>query len=224
VTSDNFRTADRADDRLQETGDELAARFQSDAIPLIDPLFGAALRLTRHQAHAEDLVQETILRAYIGFRSFRDGANLKAWLFRILHNNWINAYRKHQRQPTQVWMDDVPDRHAARYAATAPTGLRSAEVEVLEALPDLEIQAALLSLPEEFRMAVYYADVEGFSYAEIADIMNTPVGTVMSRLHRGRRQLCELLFAVAAGRGLLPSGRCYSGPLPCTGGEATCLP
>jgi RNA polymerase sigma-70 factor, ECF subfamily len=184
-------------DQAYETDAAAAERFQRDAIPLIDQLFGAALRLTRNQADAEDLVQETMLRAYVGFRSFRDGTNLKAWLYRILHNKWINAYRKHQRQPAQVWMDEFTDRHAARYAATAPTGLRSAEVEVLEALPDLEIQSALLSLPEEFRMAIYYADVEGFSYAEIADIMNCPMGTVVSRLHRGRTRLRELLITVA---------------------------
>jgi len=161
------------------------------------------------------LVQETMLRAYIGYRSFRDGTNLKAWLYRILHNNWINAYRKHQRQPAQVWMDDVTDRYAARYAVTAPTGLRSAEVEVLEALPDLEIQAALLSLPEEFRMVIYYADVEGFSHAQIADIMNCPKGTVVSLLHRGRIRLPELLTTLAAQRGFLhPPPQCVGSREP----------
>jgi RNA polymerase sigma-70 factor (ECF subfamily) len=172
----------------------LAERFQRDAVPLMDQLFSGALRLTRDRADAEDLVQETMLRAYIGFRSFRDGTNLKAWLYRILHNTWINVYRKSQRRPVEVWMDHLTDRHAARYAANAPAALRSAEVEVLEALPDTEIQAALLSLPEEFRMAIYYANVEGFTYAQIADIIGTPIGTVMSRLHRGRTRLRELPF------------------------------
>jgi RNA polymerase sigma-70 factor, ECF subfamily len=186
-----------------ETDAALAQRFQRDAVPLIDQLFSGALRLTRNRADAEDLVQETMLRAYIGFRSFRAGTNLKAWLYRILHNTWINAYRKQQRRPAQVWMDDVTDRYAARYAATAATGLRSAEVEVLEALPDVEIQAALLSLPEGSRMAIYYADVEGFSYGQIADIMGIAKGTVMSRLHRGRTRLRELLFGLATERGVL---------------------
>jgi RNA polymerase sigma-70 factor (ECF subfamily) len=190
-------------DPADETDAALAERFQRDAVPLVGQLFTGALRLTRNRADAEDLVQETMLRAYIGFGSFRPDSNLKAWLYRILHNTWINAYRKQQRRPAQVWMDNLTDRHAARYAATAPNGLRSAEVEVLEALPDTEIQAALLSLPEVFRMSIYYADVEGFSYAEIADIMGTSKGTVTSRLHRGRTRLRELLFGLATERGVL---------------------
>jgi RNA polymerase sigma-70 factor, ECF subfamily len=195
VTSDNTSTIRRTGDRLDDTDDALAARFQTDAVPLMDQLFGGALRLTRDRQDAEDLVQETMLRAYAGFRTFRAGTNLKAWLFRILNNTWINNYRKRQRRPVEVTVEDIADR--------SPTGWRSAEIEVLESLPDMEIQAALLALPEEFRMVVYYADVEGFSYAEIADIMNTPVGTVMSRMHRGRKRLRELLFALAVERGLL---------------------
>jgi RNA polymerase sigma-70 factor, ECF subfamily len=196
-------------DQAYETDAALAERFQQDAVPLMDQLFSGALRLTRNRADAEDLLQETMLRAYIGFRSFRAGTNLKAWLYRILHNTWINAYRKQQRQPAQVWMDHLTDRHAARYAANAPTGLRSAEVEVLESLPDLQIQAALLSLPEEFRMAIYYADVEGFSYAQIAEIMATPIGTVVSRLHRGRTQLRKSLSTLATQREVLyPTPHC----------------
>lgn len=185
-----------------ETDAELTERFQRDAIPLIDQLFGGALRLTQNRADAEDLVQETMLRAYIGFGSFRSGTNLKAWLYRILQNTWINAYRKRQHRPLEVALDGITARRSTRYAAAASTGLRSAEVEVLEALPDSEIQAALLSLPEESRMAIYYADVQDFSYAQIADIMGTSKGTVTSRLHRGRTRLRELLLGLAAERGV----------------------
>jgi RNA polymerase sigma-70 factor, ECF subfamily len=196
-------------DQGYETDAVLAQRFQQDAIPLMDQLFSGALRLTRNRADAEDLVQETMLRAYIGFGSFRAGTNLKAWLYRILQNTWINGYRKHQRRPVEVAVDDITEPQSARYAATAPNGLRSAELEVLEALPDHQIQAALLSLPEEFRMAIYYADVEGFSYAQIADIMGTPKGTVTSRLHRGRAQLRQSLSTLATQRGVLdPTPHC----------------
>jgi RNA polymerase sigma-70 factor, ECF subfamily len=202
--------ADRSTvDQAYETDAALAERFQRDAVPLMDQLFSGALRLTRDRADAEDLVQETMLRGYVGLRSFRAGTNLKAWLYRILHNTWIDAYRRQQRRPVEVAVDYITARQTARYAATAPTGLRSAEVEVLEALPDVQIQAALLSLPEEFRMAIYYADVEGFSYAEIADIMGIPKGTVMSRLHRGRTQLRKSLSTLATQRGVLhPASHC----------------
>jgi RNA polymerase sigma-70 factor, ECF subfamily len=196
-------------EQAYETDAALAERFQRDAVPLMDQLFSGAWRLTRDRADAEDLVQETMLRAYIGFRSFRGGTNLKAWLYRILHNTWINAYRKQQRRPVEVAFDYITEPRLARYAATAANGLRSAEVETLEALPDYQIQAALLSLPEEFRMAIYYADVEGFSYAQIADIMGTPKGTVMSRLHRGRTQLRQSLCTLATQRKLLhPTPQC----------------
>jgi RNA polymerase sigma-70 factor, ECF subfamily len=194
----NVKKSDAADppavDQAYETDAALADRFRRDAVPLMDQLFSRALRLTRDRQDAEDLVQETMLRAYIGFRSFHTGSNLAAWLYRILHNNWINTYRKQQRQPIEVAIDNLlTERQSKRHAATAPTGLRSAEVEALEALPDLQIRAALLSLPEQIRMAVYYADVEDHSYAEIAELMGTPQGTVTSRLHRGRRRLRELL-------------------------------
>ncbi|MEK9810141.1 MAG: sigma-70 family RNA polymerase sigma factor, partial [Candidatus Nanopelagicales bacterium] len=172
-----------------ETEEERAARFERDALPYLDQLYGAALRMTRNPADAEDLVQETYVKAFAAFASYTDGTNLKAWLFRILTNAFINTYRKKQRQPLHTHTDDLDDWQMQHTQAYATGQLRSAEAEALDRLPNDLINNALAELSEDRRVAVYLADVEGFSYQEIADIMETPIGTVMSRLHRGRKQL-----------------------------------
>jgi RNA polymerase sigma-70 factor (ECF subfamily) len=183
------------------TETELTARFERDAAPLLAPLYRQALRMTHNHADAEDLLQETMVRAYASFRTFREGSNFNAWLHRIMINTYITGYRKKQRRPAQYPTDEITDPQLAANAQHMSAGLRSAEDQALEALPDNEIKEAMQALPEQFRTAIYYADIQGFRFKEIAELMNTPIGTVMSRLHRGRRILRRLLADVAKQRG-----------------------
>ncbi|MCB5281758.1 ECF RNA polymerase sigma factor SigR [Arthrobacter sp. ES1] len=188
-------------DTATETTQERRARFERDAMQYVDQLYSAAMRMARNPADAEDLVQEAYTKAFSAFHQYKPGTNLKAWLYRILTNTYINLYRKRQREPLQSNSDTIEDWQLARAESHTSSGLRSAEAEALDHLPDSDVKRALQSIPEEFRLAVYFADVEGFAYKEISEIMNTPIGTVMSRLHRGRKLLRDMLGDYAAERG-----------------------
>ncbi len=187
----------------EETPAETDARFEAEALQYLDQLYGAALRMTRNPADAEDLVQEAYSKAYGAFHQFTPGTNLKAWLYRILTNTYINSYRKKQREPQISDHEEIQDWQIARAASHTSGGLPSAESVALDLLPDGAVVDALHQLPESFRLAVYLADVEGFSYKEIAQIMDSPMGTVMSRLNRGRSRLRELLTEHARAIGMV---------------------
>ena len=172
-----------------EPNAELAARFARDCEPLFDVLARGARRLARSEADAEDLLQDTLLHAYAGFHTFKDGTNLKAWLFRILYNRWVSTHRYRQRRPMEVAVDEVGERDLTDGADRLSTSPRSAEAEVLDALPDSEIKEALAALPDGVGVALYHSCIQGYTYAETAAMMNIPVGTVMSRVSRGRQRL-----------------------------------
>ena len=185
-----------------DTVGDARREFEEQAIPYMDQLYAAAMRMTRNPADAADLVQETFVKAFGSWSSFSQGTNLKAWLYRILTNTYINIYRKKQREPFQGTIDELEDWQLGGAESTTASHSRSAEAEAIDRMPASVVKDALQELPEDFRLAVYFADVEGFAYQEIADIMKTPIGTVMSRLHRGRRMLRELLADYAAERGI----------------------
>lgn len=191
---------------------EESRRFEQDALPLLDALYAGALRMTRHPSDASDLVQETYLRAFRSWHQFEPGTNLKAWLYRIMTNLYISSYRTKRREPVEIHPEDAAEFDLYRALADPARGTSpSAESSVLDSLLDDEVKLAFARLPEEFRIPVLLADLEGFSYKEIAQIMDIPIGTVMSRLHRGRKLLQKSLWRLAQERGLIPSERQVDG-------------
>ena len=192
-------------DRDKETAAERTKRFERDALQYMNQLYAAALRYTKNPEDAQDLVQDTYAKAYTSFHQFEPGTNLKAWLYRVLTTTFINTYRKDQRRP-QTSDSELEDWQIAEASSHTSDQGKSTEDVVLENLPDSDIKKALAEIPEEFRMVVYLADVEGFSYKEIAEIVGVPTGTVMSRLHRGRKQLREKLSDYARERGYVKGG------------------
>jgi len=187
-------------DLVKESAQERNARFERDALAFTDQLYSAAMRYTKNPHDAKDLVQDTYLKAFSSFHQFEPGTNLRAWLYRVLTTTFINSYRKGQRQPL-IADNEIEDWQLAKSASHTSDQGKSAEVEALEKLPDSDTKRALQEIPEEFRIPVYLADVEGFSYKEIAEIVGAPTGTVMSRLHRGRKALRTLLTDYAKERG-----------------------
>ncbi len=179
------------------------ATFETDAMEFAPQLYSAALRMTRNPADAEDVVQETYLKAYRAYGSFTAGTNLKAWLYRILTNTYINKYRKAQRRPSEVELGELQDMYLYKRLGEQSGATESAENTALDMFVDKDIIEAIESLPETFRMPVLYADVDGFSYKEIAEILDVPIGTVMSRLHRGRKALQKKLWNLAVEHGLV---------------------
>ena len=192
-------------DREKESAAERKKRFERDALQYMNQLYAAAMRYTKNPEDAQDLVQDTYAKAYTSFHQFEPGTNLKAWLYRVLTTTFINTYRKDQRRP-QTSDSELEDWQIAEASSHTSDQGKSSEDVVLENLPDSDIKNALAEIPEEFRMAVYLADVEGFSYKEIAEIVGVPAGTVMSRLHRGRKQLREKLSDYARERGYVKGG------------------
>ncbi|MDH3414367.1 MAG: sigma-70 family RNA polymerase sigma factor [Gammaproteobacteria bacterium] len=178
------------------------ANFEADAMQFAPQLYSAALRMTRNPADAEDVVQETFLKAFRAYASFTEGTNLKAWLYRILTNTYINRYRKAQRRPSEVELGELQDLYLFRRLGEQSGASESAESEVLEQFVDADVIQALESLPDNFRIPVLMADVEGFAYKEIAEMLDIPIGTVMSRLHRGRKALQKKLWHLAEERGI----------------------
>jgi len=199
------------------------ATFAEQAMPLMSSLYSGALRMTRNPADADDLVQETYLRAYRGFGGFQEGTNLKAWMYRILTNTYINAYRAKQRRPDETDLDEVEDLYLYRRLGglEAARSGRSAEDELMDTFSEAEVKSAIEDLPENFRMAVLLADVEGFSYKEIAEILDVPIGTVMSRLHRGRKALQKALYDYAVTHGLADRPEDDSEPEPVPSASGT---